>query len=73
MSYCDNNYKWLCMMLSLYQDAKRPIVCKQFGEDIDWEGEYVRTKSNCVLKRGRSQDLDRANKFETVKFFKNEK
>jgi hypothetical protein len=34
-------------LIIFHKDAKRPILCKQCGEEIDWEGEYVRRIKIC--------------------------
>jgi hypothetical protein len=34
-------------LIIFHKDANRPILCKQSGEEIDWEGEYVRRIKIC--------------------------
>jgi hypothetical protein len=36
-------------LIMFHKKGKRPVVCKQCGEEIDWEGEFIRRLKLCPV------------------------
>ena len=36
-------------LIIFHKKGKRPVVCKQCGEEIDWEGEFIKRLKLCPV------------------------